>query len=166
MGMRVGGEERVVGPAAWTPATQVAASPARTSRTTGVVDELSSSASTTNNCYYVTPQAVTPPRVGHISHRRAGSAPEVDLAPTGLLGAEASHETGSTVAAIAYPADGTIPAITSEVLEPQQSCRATVLHLQPGTRYTLMLEACIDCGKAVSTLEFTTDQVKNVTRFV
>lgn len=155
-----------VGPAAWTPATQVAASPARTSRTTGVVDELSSSASTTNNCYYVTPQAVTPPRVGHISHRRAGSAPEVDLAPTGLLGAEASHETGSTVAAIAYPADGTIPAITSEVLEPQQSCRATVLHLQPGTRYTLMLEACIDCGKAVSTLEFTTDQVKNVTRFV
>jgi hypothetical protein len=84
----------LVGSSPWTPATQVAASPARTSITAAAVDETPVSAASRPNRYIKAQhQAVTPPRVqsaqhGEVSHRRAGSAPEAQFASDVLLAPE------------------------------------------------------------------------------
>ena len=146
----------------------------KTSMSTAALEEISSSASMTNQCYYeFVNQAVAPPRnrsqsqpVGDISHRRAGSAPEVDVGPTALL-AETSRDDVSVstadVGSITESVqDSTVPAVTSPpVLEHgSQTCR--ILQLKPETRYTLVLEACVDCGKAISTVNFMTAVVNKV----
>ena len=123
------------------------------------------------------------------SHRRAGSLPEAEIAPNALNAQEtlsaralqisleasplqtrdhtrerttdfAQRSIASGTSADSAPADDTIPAITyPEVLEAEsQVCE--VLQLQPRTRYTLVLEASVDSGTTLSTLQFSTNDDK------
>ena len=144
------------GASAWTPA--VMASPARTSLARASDIEISSPGAANRRLHYYSKiGVVTPPKTtagSEVPHRRTESAPEAELPPAMLLRQASSEAIDKDDVDMAGA--GVLSETQPAMLTPDCATAVRVLGLKHNTTYVLMLEAALDSGRAVSTLEITT----------